>query len=214
MSCCQCQGIESVFDAKVAREELENYRKQGPAKTTRMLLEALYTAGVDGLTLLDIGGGVGSIQHELAPRTDAPIVNVDASSAYSRTAREEAQRRGYAERARYLHGDFVELAEEVDPAGIVTLDRVLCCYPDVEALVKLSAARAGRFYGLIYPRDTWWIRLFHPLANLLMRLQRMSFRIFIHPTKLVDELVRGYGFRPIFTGRTLLWQVILYEMRQ
>jgi hypothetical protein len=34
----------------------------------------------------------------------------------------------------------------------------LCCYPDVEALVGQSAARAGWLYGLVVPRDSWLIR--------------------------------------------------------
>ncbi|MBI2966094.1 MAG: hypothetical protein HYY34_07815 [Chloroflexi bacterium] len=65
MNCCQCQGIEQVFNAKVAARELRAYRKKGPRKTTRLLIDALKAEGVDGLTLLDIGGSIGKIQHEL-----------------------------------------------------------------------------------------------------------------------------------------------------
>ncbi len=41
-------------------------------------------------------------------------------------------------------GDFVEVAGSIQPADIVTLDRVICCYPDVERLVGLSSQRATR----------------------------------------------------------------------
>jgi magnesium-protoporphyrin O-methyltransferase len=61
MDCCQCEGIETLFNEKEAKHKLKVYRKDGPAKTTRMLVEALRVEGVQGLTLLDIGGGVGAI---------------------------------------------------------------------------------------------------------------------------------------------------------
>jgi len=210
MKCCQCQGIESLFDQEVARDDLAAYRKAGPDKTTRMLLEAIRAEGVENGSLLDIGGGIGAIQHELAAVTDH-IINVDASSAYLRAAQEEAARRGYAERASYHHGDFVDLAGEIETADIVTLNRVICCYHDMESLVQLSAARAGQLYGLVYPRDSWWIRLGRPIVNGFFWLQRNPFRMFIHRTQKVDGLVRNLGFKRGFYRRTLIWQVVLYK---
>ena len=65
MGCCQCQGIESMFDKKAAKRELKRYLKKGPSKTTIMLLDAVNKVGVQGLTFLDIGGGIGAIQHAL-----------------------------------------------------------------------------------------------------------------------------------------------------
>ena len=61
----QCQGMETFFDNKTAVGDLKAYRKKGPSKTTRMLIDALKAQGVEDMTLLDIGGGVGAIQHEL-----------------------------------------------------------------------------------------------------------------------------------------------------
>lgn len=46
-------------------------------------------------------------------------------------AQEEAKRKGLDDRIRFYHGDFVDLASEIPPADIVTLDRVICCYPDI-----------------------------------------------------------------------------------
>ena len=65
MSCCQCKGIENIFDKKAAKRELKRYQKKGPSKTTRMLLEAINEKGVLGLDFLDIGGGIGAIQYGL-----------------------------------------------------------------------------------------------------------------------------------------------------
>ena len=61
---CQCEGIEQCFDSQRATSELDEYRKHGLSKNTRLLVEALQTQGIAGLTLLDIGGGVGGISHD------------------------------------------------------------------------------------------------------------------------------------------------------
>ncbi|MCI0577669.1 MAG: class I SAM-dependent methyltransferase [Chloroflexi bacterium] len=212
MNCCQCQGIESLFDRQTAAKELKAYRRQGPPKETRILLEALQAAGVEGHSLLDIGGGIGAIQHELAAVAEA-ITNVDASTAYLNAAREEARQRGYADRASYHHGNFVDLAPNLEPADVVTLDRVVCCYHDAESLVSLSAALAGRLYGLIYPRDTWWMKLFGRVFNAMFRLRRHPFRLFIHPTAAVDTLIRRQGLEPQFYRRSGVWQVAVYQRR-
>jgi magnesium-protoporphyrin O-methyltransferase len=211
MNCCQCQGIEAVFDPKHAAKELENYRKKGPANTTRMLIDALISRGVEEMTLLDIGGGVGAIQHALLRAGMTTAVGVDASPAYLEAAKEEAERQGFADRVTSHAGDFVDLAPEIPPADVVTLDRVICCYHDMEALVGLSSERARRLYGLVFPRDEWWVRMAGPIANLFFRLRRNPFRVFLHPTEAVDAVLRGNGLVQRFCGKTLVWQVMVYQ---
>ncbi len=212
MSCPQCQGIESLFDTGVASDELKNYRRKGPSRQTRILLDTLREVGVHSLTLLDIGGGVGAIQHELFKAGIQAAVDVDASSAYLAAAREEATRQGYADQVRYLHGDFVELAPTIEQADIVTLDRVVCCYPDMQALIDLSSARAGKLYALVFPRDNWWMKIGRFGLNFAMRIQRSKFRFFIHPSAEVDAIVRANGLQPHFHRNAgLFWQVVVYS---
>src|SRR5579871_3423008 len=153
MAHCQCEGIERCFGTERVARELANYRKRGAAKATRLLIEALQTEPLEGLTLLDIGGGVGAIAHAVLPVGVSQALDVDASAAYIAAAREEAERRGLAERMRFAHGNFVDLAPTIPAADLVTLDRVICCFDDMPALVSLSAARAKRFYGLVFPRS-------------------------------------------------------------
>ena len=207
---CHCQGIETQFDEREAAWKLADYRRSGPARTTRILLDALMDAGVQGLTLLDIGGGVGAIPHALLTAGVRSATSVDASSAYLAAARSEAERQGHADRVRAYHGDFVALADELAPADIVTLDRVICCYPDMPALVGRSAAKAARLYGLVYPRDTWWITAGVAVVNRLFWLQRTPFRIFAHRSAAVDAVVRRSGLAPRFTRTTALWQIVVY----
>lgn len=211
MTCCsQCLGIEREFDAGTAASDLKQYRRRGPLASTHLLLKALEQQGVGGASLLDIGGGVGTIHHELLDKGAKSAIHVDASSAYLDAARDEATRRGHDAQVSFRHGDFTELAEEVSPADIVTLDRVICCYPDMDRLVALSAARARRLYGLVFPREVLWIRPGFPLANLWFRLRRCPFRIFLHSSGRVDQVIQAQGLRRIFRRSTLLWQVLVY----
>lgn len=212
MPCCsgQCAGIESQFDARTARHDLRRYRRRGPRGTTRVLLAALRQAGVRGATLLDVGGGVGVIHHELLADGAARATHVDASSSYLAAARDEAERRGHADRVELRYGNFVELAPAIGDADVVTLDRVICCFDDMQALVAASAAHARRLYGLVYPTDNLLVRLGGPIVNALLRLKRSGFRTFIHRTADVDRVVRAAGLTKIFAKRGVAWQVVVY----
>jgi len=210
-ACCrQCQGIEYEFNEAVARRELARYRRRGPVGTTRTLIQALRASGVAGQTLLDIGGGVGAIQHELLSAGVERAVSVDASAAYLAAAREEGRRRGHDGRVSYVHGDFAQVAEDVPPAGIVTLDRVICCYDHMPALVGAAAARAQRLLGAVYPRDTWWNRLGIGLLNLGLRLRRSPFRTFVHPQREIEAILRRHGLEPRSRAQTFSWLVAVY----
>jgi hypothetical protein len=210
MSQCQCQGIESTFDRREAALQLEKARRKGPRRTTRVLLAALRENGVAGRTLLDIGGGVVVIQHELLESGLSEATSVDASSAYLETARAEARRLGYEGRVRYHHGNFVDLAPGIEQADVVTLDRVICCYDDVVALVSASCAKARRVYGLVYPRATRWARIAVGFFNWIRRVRGSPFRVFIHPDETVDNAARAQGLRRSFARGAGMWQVVLY----
>lgn len=211
MSCSQCQGIQTLFGERVARHDLKRYRRKGPIRTTRILLDALVEAGVEGATLLDIGGGVGGVSNGLLRAGAERASVVDASPAYLKAAQAEAERQGHRDRITYRFGDFVALAPEIEPADVVTLDRVICCYDDMEALVSASAERAGRLYGVVYPRGTWWDRLGVSLVNLGCRVRRNPFRLFVHDPAAVEEIIRRSGLRRSFYRTTALWQVVVYS---
>ena len=154
MSMTTCSAMGSFYDEKRAATDLRKYREKGPIPSTHALIEALKAEGVEGTTLLDIGGGIGAIQHELLDAGVTHATCVDASAPYLDAARQEGGSRGHEGRVTYVHGDFAELADSIPPADIVTVDRVLNVYPDWERLAGLAAAHAQRLLGLVYPRDT------------------------------------------------------------
>jgi Methyltransferase domain len=208
--CCRVD-YDDQFNADEARRDLLQYRADGPDPSTRRLLDALTAEGIRGATLLDIGGGVGAVQLELLKAGVASTVDVDASGAYLAVAEAEATELGWQGRTQYVHGDFTRLADGVEPADVVTLDRVICCYPDARALIGRSAAKARRLYGLVHPVDRWWTRALASVGNLGYRLFRNPYRMFVHRQSLIDALVRAEGLEPVSVSGAWFWRSAVYR---
>ena len=214
MPCCNhCIGVENNFNTRRSTRELKRFRKKGPSETTKALVNAIVSRGIQGASLLDIGGGVGAIQHLLFEAGIGQVTGVDASTANVKAASDEHKRRGTLDRVKTHFGDFVDLAPSIRSGDIVTLDRVLCCYPDMRSLVDLSTERSNRMYGLVYPRKRWWLNGIFALINMAFWLTRDSFRVFIHDPEAVDSLIRNNGFKLEFADQTMMWQVAVYVRR-
>jgi len=207
---CDCPGCPNVFSRDEAETDLKRYRDKGPDPTTKALIAAIRALGIDGATVLDIGGGVGAIQLELLGAGAAATLSVDASPDYVAVARAEAERRGYADRTRHLTGDFVALAGGLEPADIVTLDKVVCCYPDLSLLIRRSIEHARRSIGLVYPRDADWVRGVAAVLNAGARVFRSPTRFYIHRMDAADRMIREAGFEAWPVRHGLFWQVVLY----
>jgi magnesium-protoporphyrin O-methyltransferase len=208
--CCRVDYDEQ-FNAEEARRDLLQYRANGADPSTRRLVHALIAHGVEGATLLDIGGGIGAVQLELLEAGVASSVDVDASLSYLQVAEAEADERGWGDRTRYLHGDFTRLADEVEPADIVTLDRVVCCYADARALIGRSASKARRLFGLVHPVDRWWTRVLGTIGNLGYRVFRNPYRMHVHRQALIDSLVRAEGLEPVSVRTAWFWRTAVYR---
>ena len=211
MDGCGCDRGFEIFDRRNAEGDLARYRQHGPDRSTALLLEMVRAAGVRGGTLLDIGAGIGVIDHELVRDGVGHATLVDASAPSLQAARDEARRRGHIDRLEFVDGDFVSRASSIDMADIVTLDRVICCYPDVTSLVRESAARARAMYAVVLPRDRWLVRLGARLENLWFRVRGVGYRAYTHPNSLVDSLVSEQGLRVRSEARTFFWRIVLYD---
>ena len=208
MDCC---AYDRQFNARHAEDDLRDYRRNGATGLTKALIEALSAGGIEGRSVLEIGGGVGAVHHELLKAGADAAVDVDASRAYVSAAREESERQGHADRVDYRIGDFVALADVIDPADVVALDRVICCYSDMSSLVARSAALAKARYGLVYPRYTFLARIAIAFVNLGFRLSRSRFRSYLHRTADVDAILADHGLVRILHRTTLIWQLAVYE---
>lgn len=210
--CCDEDLALLGYDGRGAAQDLAKWRSRGPHPATRELIDVVRAEGVKGAALLDIGAGVGAIHITLLEAGAASAVDVDASREYLATARAEAERRGLAGRVEYRYGDVVELASELPPADIVTLDSVICCYPYLPSMLGAAVRPNPRLVGLTYPRDVWWMRAFMRLHNLAHALRRSPFsRYFIHRHVQVNRLMAEAGFVNAHEGGTRGWRVDLYR---
>lgn len=214
MSCAHCVATDKKFTSKIAERDRQRYRNKGPNDTTRAILHGLEALPLDGMTHVDVGGGIGVLVHELLSRGVATAVLVDAASSYLAAARVESEARGTESRVRFVPGDFVEVAHDVSPADIVTLDRVICCYPDFRQLLAHSQAKSREAYAISYPRDRWSVRIMFALQNLGSWLLRDAFRIFVHPPTEIERELTGSGLELASRVRTFVWTVDVYRRLQ
>jgi magnesium-protoporphyrin O-methyltransferase len=161
--------------------------------------------------VIDIGAGVGAVHVSLLEAGAAGAVDVDASREYLATARSEAERRGLAAQVQYRYGDVVELADELPPAEIVTLDSVICCYPYLGPLLSAATRSRPRLVGITYPRDVWWMRAYMRLYNLVHAVRRSPARYFIHRHADVERWMAGAGYTSAHEGGIRVWRVVLYR---
>jgi magnesium-protoporphyrin O-methyltransferase len=99
------------------------------------------------------------------------------------------------------------------PADIVILDKVICCYPDAEALVQRSARMAGRVYAFTIPRDRWTLRLALFAARVFLALIRCGCRPYIHDLAAIDRCLAHLGFVRVFEECTFTWLTRVYARR-
>ncbi len=202
----------SFFDKERAAGDLRKLRDKGPNPTTRMLTEYILGAG-SGETLLDVGGGVGTLSFGLLESGLKQATIIDAAPEYIAAARSEAVRRGYDKRTHILHGDFVSVGSSVKRADIVALDRVVCCYPGYRELLREALRHCGRLFAMSYPRDHWYVRWAVKLENAYRSLRRCAFRVVVHPAEAMRTLVEEEGFERTSSGGTFVWAVELFERK-
>ena len=212
MSCTShCCGSESIFDKKEAAKNLKKYRKKGPDKFTKLLLNALYQNELSNLSLLDIGGGIGILQHELLKKGIIKTTDVDASPASIEIAKQIMKENGTEDKANFIYSDFNDCNQTVEKHDIVTMSRVVCCYPDAVSLINHSADKAVKYYGLIYPRDGVLASTIKTIMNFTLYLKKNPFRTYIHSERLLEETVLKNGFEEIYKGLAFPWRVVLYK---
>ncbi|MCC7117014.1 MAG: class I SAM-dependent methyltransferase [Anaerolineales bacterium] len=213
MSRTCCQITDAQFDEGVAKQNLKDYLSRGPAKHTKLILQAVRSLRLKNASLLDVGGGIGIIHHELMQDVVERAVHVDASSAYLKIAKEESAKRGAADAVQFIHADFTDVETEIEEVDIVTLDRVVCCYPDFQRLLTAAGRHGRRALALTYPQETWYFKAVSRLANFVQRLRKDPFRVFIHPVAQMESLLRELGFARTQTKRIFLWEMSLYEKK-
>jgi 2-polyprenyl-3-methyl-5-hydroxy-6-metoxy-1,4-benzoquinol methylase len=205
--CCTPRGYRRVFSERSARAEARRYRRKGLDATSRRIFELLRGQGVEGRSVLEVGGGIGALQIELLKAGAANAVSVELTPTYEEAAASLLRENGLAERVERRVVDFVEAAGTVAPADIVVMNRVVCCYPDMPALAGAAADHARRSLVMSFPRRTWWTVGGLALANAIFAATRREFHIFVHRPSEIVAAARRHGLEPSAREQGALWTV-------
>ncbi len=217
MGCCgHCQDAGNLFSQRKAKKDLKKYQKKGPETSTERLLTMIRSSEVPigQSSLLDVGSGIGAIQYELFGDGLRQAINVEASTPYLETSKAEARRRELTGRTSYHFGDIVDLAPELSEANIVTLDKVICCYPDPESLIEATASKTTQVYGVVYPRVRLITKIGIKLGNIWAQLWNNEFRMYLFSTNYIDRIIRDQGFSLLDQAQTFLWHITLYSRKE
>jgi 2-polyprenyl-3-methyl-5-hydroxy-6-metoxy-1,4-benzoquinol methylase len=211
MSCCcpEANSASRLFSF-FARSYRKRYAKKGFEKSQKQLVEGLRQAGLEGGTLLEIGSGVGYLHQTLLEQGAVSAVGVDLSPKMIAEAVAAAKEKGLSDRAEYVQDDFVNIAETLNTADVTILDKVVCCYPDADALVHKSLEHTSRVYALTYPRDRWFVRLGSKIGAVIFWTLRMDFRNYIHSPARLEQWIEDAGFRKEYENQTIGWQTQVF----
>lgn len=205
--CCSRAGCADIFDEKFARRVAAKYRRRGLDTTARRLFE--YVRG-RGETVLEIGGGVGELEIELLRAGATRAVNVELSRAYQREGEELLAESGVAGSIEWRYGDLAVDRDLVDNADVVVMHRVVCCYPDMPALVGAAADKTRRALALSFPRDAWFTRFGTRVVNGWCRLRRSAYRSYIHRPDAIVAVASEHGLRAAEAHTGRIWQVAAF----
>ena len=187
--------------------EANRYRRKGLDATSRRIVELVKAQGVEGRTVLEVGGGVGAVQIELLKAGASRATNVELIPTYEEVAAELLRDAGLADRVERRVMDFAHANGQVEGADIVIMNRVICCYPDAPRLAAAGADHARGLLVMSFPRASWWMRLGLGIANLMLWATRREFHIFVHPPARIFATSEQHGLAPLVDQRGVLWTV-------
>jgi 2-polyprenyl-3-methyl-5-hydroxy-6-metoxy-1,4-benzoquinol methylase len=205
--CCDPRGYEAKFGSRFARRMAKRYRHGGLDPTARRMVDFLADrdGGLSGATVLEVGGGVGQIGVELLRRGAASVTNLELSRAYDDEAMQLATEAGVSDRVRRLIVDVAATPEKVEPADLVVLHRVVCCYPDYERLLGALADRCRERLSFSHPPRNLVTRIILVTENAVSAVRREQYRAFVHPPEAMLEVLTERGLRPELVHRTGVW---------
>lgn len=209
MTGCCARDYEKVFGRKTAARDARRFRRRGLRGSAKALTEL--AGDVRGATVLEVGGGVGAIEIELLEKGATSATNVELAATYEDAARALLAERGLTGRVDRRVGDFVAEAGALPAHDVVVMHRVVCCYPDVNALVGAGADHARRRLVLTFPQERRLVRVALSTANAVMRLTGSTFRVYVHPFERMAATAGAHGLGLVERRRSgYIWETAAF----
>ncbi len=208
--CCNPSGYRHFFNQREARRNLRSYERRGLDTMARRVVGYLTSRGLEGRSVLEVGGGIGALQIELLRAGAATTTNVEISGGYEKVAADLLKREGLEGRVERRLGDFTDVAGELE-ADDVVMNRVICCYPDMEKLMGAALGASRRFVAATFPRDRLGAGLVVAMGNAYCRMRNVDFRAFVHPPDAIRETASRRGFAVAFEDKNFIWHGVVFE---
>jgi SAM-dependent methyltransferase len=212
---CACPAdarIARHFDAKTA-DRLAKGQDPSLVAVSQHLRDALLPVDPNGKTVLELGCGRGGLLLQLVQAGAARATGVDLSAAGIGAARDRFERAQLSARAHLSVGDAARVP--LESHDWVILDRVMCCYPDVEGLLANTLPAARQIYAFTVPTSRGWrgiaARLEEGFENAWNTLLGQPCPGYVHDLDLIEERLATAGFRLRHRDRHHLWHIAIYE---
>lgn len=211
MDCCSVYTEQ--FDRDAALSQAQRYRTKGLDRMARAMRDTLVRCGLKGARVLEFGGGVGGLSLDLLKAGAASATNVELSTAYREAASTLALEAGLEDRFRLLAGDALDVADTVDDAEIVVMNKVVCCYPEGDELMDVAIGKATRYLGVSFPTVHFASRAVIGVENWLRARRGSDFRAYVHPKETFERPATA-GFEEIFRRTGPVWDTRVWERSQ
>lgn len=208
--CCNPSGYGSIFGDKKARRDLRKYDRKGIDRTSTRAVNYLASRGLEGRSVLEVGGGIGALSVELLKAGADRAVNVELSPEYEGVATFLLEREGLANKVQRRLGDFVDVGTDLE-ADDVVMNRVICCYADMRRLMGVALDSSRRFVAASYPRYRLGLRIAFGLANFYCRMRGIEFSPVLHSPNDIEAAARNAGFRVVFQAQDFIWRGTVFE---
>ncbi|MDH3307751.1 MAG: methyltransferase [Acidimicrobiia bacterium] len=209
-NCCYPDEYGKIFSAREAEKDRKRYLAEGLRGSQAAMADLITAQGIEGASVLEVGGGVGALHVDLLIRGAGSAVNVELTDVWSPAATALLEATRMQDRVERHSGDFVDKHADLPPADVVLLHRVVCCYPHWTAMLDAGASKATRVIGMTFPRDTVGARLVTRTGNALLRWRHRSFQVFIHPVDAMLGRLSSSGFEMVAERSGPIWRTVVF----
>jgi len=206
-----CCGTDKFFDRKTAEKQYKEYLKKGPSRVSAKIIEQLKPFEPKGKSMIDIGGGIGTLQWWFLENGGNKTIGIDASSGYLEKAKKHAKEKGWLDRTEFLMGDCTDVYPNIASADFITLDKVICCYPNYIDIIESTCKKQPKYISLSYPMDGVISDGVRALGALALMLTKNSYRPFVHKVKDVRNLFKTNGYKRVAYNLAFPWHIETYK---
>jgi SAM-dependent methyltransferase len=212
--CCPAETdprIARYFDRRNKRRRTGAERYE-MGNVTRRLLDALLELGPAGRSVLEGGCGPGALLISLLDAGAGAGTGIDLSPEAIEYARERAAKAGVTDRAEFIVGDAA--LTRAEPHDWVVLDKVICCYPHMDALLERTVAEAKSVFAFAVPVSTGWrgaaSKTLLGIEAVVLRVFRRPCPAFVHDIGRIEARVRAAGFSSVRSENLGLWHIAVF----